>query len=142
MSAGVWASDDKVKETIRRFTYIQQCPKCQRYFCEMENLGSHACYYHPGKFDPQTGTMTCCGEKLNQNLGNYTNVRFAPRCSYVTPPSFSAGCKRRDCLGSDKFVPYCPIDIRDIASLLPFMDKFQERPGFKKGESEGVILRQ
>ena len=128
--ANVWDSDDKVQEAIRLFTYVQVCSKCNKYFCELDNLGTHQCRYHPGVFDPATGRMTCCGEKLNGNTGSlfvnrYLNTGFGPR-----PQAFSLGCKGCDCVGSSDFVPYKDIDIRDIASLLPFMKNFETRPGF------------
>ena len=66
--ANVWDSDDKVQEAIRLFTYVQVCSKCNKYFCELDNLGTHQCRYHPGEFDPATGRMTCCQEKLNGNI--------------------------------------------------------------------------
>lgn len=141
--ANVWDSDDKVKAAIRLFTYVQVCPQCKKYFCELDNLGSHQCWYHPGKFDATTGTMSCCGEKLNGNHGSmvmnrYMNQPFAPR-----PQAFSLGCKRCDCVGSSEFVPYKSIDIRDIASLLPFMKNFETRPGFVKAQKngDGLITR-
>ena len=140
--ANVWDSDDKVQEAIRLFTYVQVCPQCNKYFCELDNLGSHQCWYHPGKFDPSTGRMTCCGEKINENHGSIMVNRYLNQPFAARPQAFSLGCKRCDCVGSSEFVPYKSIDIRDVASLLPFMKNFDSRPGFKKAEqNSGLITR-
>ena len=46
----LYANQALVKKTIELFCEVRQCVHCNRYFCELENVGMWQCKYHPGEY--------------------------------------------------------------------------------------------
>lgn len=136
----LYANQTLVKKTIELFCELRQCKHCDRYFCELENVGMWTCSYHPGEFNADTGRWSCCGEKRRRpHLNNpYTSfsahMHWGPQNQHQQLPPWSTGCKRRDCTPvQDSGLDKEEIQVEGIASLVPYMNPpIKERPGFKK----------
>ena len=134
----LFASNSDVEKLIAKYTSLQICARCNKYFTELDSIGMHLCPYHPGKPEYVNGDyrMSCCGEKMRPPYQGAA-LRYLNGVS-VGVSAFSDGCQKRDCKGT--CVPYENIDVMEIAALIPFMKPdLAERPGFDA--QEGVIKR-
>lgn len=137
----LYANSAVVKKTIEMFCELKQCTNCDRYFCELTNVGMWSCRYHPGEYDTKIHAWTCCGEKkatpdmYNQYASYSHMIAWDASNKHQKHPFFSEGCKRRDCVPAQKNnLDETCIEIDGIACLVPYMDPpLKERPGFKKG---------
>lgn len=117
----LYDSDEKVKKVIKDFTDVHQCERCKKVFTEIANVGVWDCKYHPGKFNYDTLSYECCGEKAT-NFSNYDNfAAYATWKHKFNPTIFSLGCKRCDHTSSKSKVPYEDVKYDDIAQLIPYM---------------------
>jgi hypothetical protein len=136
----LYANQALVKKTIELFCEVRQCVNCNRYFCELENVGMWQCKYHPGDFNADTGRWSCCGEKrrrphfTSEYMGISPYLTWSGKNKWQQLKPYSDGCKRRDCVPSrssglhDK-----EITLDGIASLVPYMKPpIKDRPGLKK----------
>ena len=117
----LYDSDEKVNKCIEDYTQLYTCDRCQKYFTELANVGVWGCKYHPGKFNYDTQSYECCGEKA-YNFSNYDN--FAEYTTWKTKFNkhmFSNGCKRCDHRSSKSNVPYEDVKYEEIAQLIPYM---------------------
>lgn len=134
-----------VNDTIAKYTTLQRCRHCKRYFTELSNVGMHYCRYHPGKYDTETERWTCCGEKRpvlhfhGAHAGISSVMAHGRMGGRPLLPPRDKGCQRRDCCPEETSdLPSDAIDLNDIASLIPYMEpKFQDRPGF---DSDSLCL--
>lgn len=134
----LYASKKVIESTINLFTELHECRFCQRYFTHMESVGCWDCKYHPGKFNYDTLTYSCCGEKMREarfqhmTYNRYLTWKGKDRFDYI--PNLSQGCCRRDCLPKDKtLIPDETIAVDDIATLIPYMERpLDKRPGLNK----------
>ena len=139
----LYSNSAVVKKTIELFCKLDQCKHCDRYFCELNNVGMHQCKYHPGEYDTHIHAWTCCGEKrarphLNNPHSSYSHIMtWGPMNRMQAHPAFSDGCQRRDCCPkNDNGLAKDVIEIDGIACLVPYMDPpLKNRPGFKKSPS-------
>lgn len=134
----LFASNADVEKLINKYTKLQQCVYCNKYFTELDSVGMHLCSYHPGKRIYVNGdyVMSCCGEKMRAPFQS-SSLRYMAGPS-IGVNAFSEGCSKRDCKGG--CIPYENIDVMEVATLIPFMKPdLAERPGFDS--QSGVIKR-
>ncbi len=135
----LYANQTTVKKTIQLFCECHQCVHCNRFFCELENVGMWKCKYHPGEFCADTGVWSCCGEKkrypnLNSPYYGMSHlVTWGPQNKWDMLKPYSTGCKSRDCIPrKDNGLHPTQIHIDGIASLIPYMKPaIKDRPGLK-----------
>lgn len=136
----LYANQALVKKTIELFCEVRQCVHCDRYFCELENVGMWQCKYHPGEFNADTGRWSCCGEKrrrphfTSEYMGISPYLTWSGKNRWQQLKPYSDGCKRRDCIPSrSSGLHEKEITLDGIASLVPYMKPpIKDRPGLKK----------
>ena len=131
----LYDNKERVEQIITDFTELHECSTCGNYFTEIENIGCWNCKYHPGEYDPDTETYSCCGEKYRRpafgykGYGHIMTWGVKDRWDHIKP--LSSGCTACDCRSKDKnSVPYKDIDVSSIAQLIPYMTQdIRDRPG-------------
>lgn len=142
LQGGLYSSNSQVRRVMKVFLQIHQCRVCERYFSEMENLGSWSCKYHPGEWDYVRRRWTCCGQTERKNIGDHSHLsrymHWNPAERINFPDPHSKGCQRCDCVSIYKNpVPQESVALEDIACVIPQLHlhgkPLQERPGLVKG---------
>lgn len=134
----LYASKKVIESTINLFTELHECRFCSRYYTHMESVGCWDCRYHPGEFDYDTLSYTCCEEKMREtkfNMRGYNSfLTWKGKDRFDVVPPLSQGCMRCDCLPKDKtLIPDDDIAVDDIATLIPYMERpLDKRPGLRK----------
>lgn len=151
LQGGLYSSNSQVRRVVKVFLQVHQCRICNRFFTEMENLGSFRCKYHPGEWDYVKRRYTCCGETERKNVGDTSYLgryyQWNPKEKLNMPSPHSAGCMRCDCVSKYKNpVPQKEVALEDIACIIPQMGShgkpLEERPGLVKGRKPTIIRQE
>jgi ribosomal protein L37AE/L43A len=139
----LYSSKAQVKKLIEVFIQIHQCGECNRFYTEIENIGSWKCRYHPGKYDYDLRKWTCCGESYKHYYSEVASfdahLTWSKKQTLQVPELTSNGCMRCDCVSIyNNLIPKQTIVVDDIASIIPYMQHYgsplEDRPGLKTGK--------
>jgi hypothetical protein len=148
LQGGLYSSNTQVRRVMKVFLQVHQCKVCDRFFTEMENLGSWRCTYHPGKWDYVKRHWTCCKEKERQNVGDNSYLcryyAMNPKERLNMPGPHSDGCMACDCVSRYKNpVPQKEVALEDIACIIPQLGvhgkPLEKRNGLERGRKPRIV---